>query len=427
MKEKGKETEFYDELETMPRREKEEYLNRKVREQVQYAYEHAPAMRAKLDKAGVKPSDIRTVKDMEKIPITTKDELIDLRKADPPWGGLLGVPPEKLKAVYMSPGPIYDIKSLDKNFSHRTEKALYTGGFRKGDLVVNTWAYHMAPVAHWFDEAIRRIGGTVIPMGVGNTELQVQVLNDLPVTGWMGTSGFLHTVFAKAEEMGYDVSRDFSLRVALAGAEMGGAVMRRMFEAKYGLSTFDLYGTADIGIVAYECNQRSGMHICEEAVIEIVDPTTGKQLGPGEVGHVVITPFDNTYPLIRFGTGDLSSYDDEPCPCGRTSLKLTKILGRIGDAVRTRGMFIHPRQISEVISKFPEISRHQVVVTRPKFRDEVVIKVELADETIDKDKLAAAVLKAFPDVCRVRADRVEFVPKGTIPEGAKGIVDERVY
>jgi len=427
---KGKESEFYNELETMPRQEKEEYYNHKLQEQVKYAYEHAPAMKAKLDKAGVKPSDIRTIKDMEKIPVTSKDELIDLRKVDPPWGGLLGVPPEKLTAVYMSPGPIYDIQSLDENFYHRVAKGLYAQGFRKGDMAVCTWSYHMVPLGHWFNEAFRRMGIIAIPMGVGNTELQVQVLHDLPVTGWVGTTGFLTTILTKAEEMGYDPKRDFSLRLAQAGGEMGGAVMRKRFEEKYGLVTFDMYGTADVGQVAYECKQKSGMHITEEAFVEIIDPTTGKQLGPGEVGQVIITPFDNTYPLIRFGTGDLSSCDDEPCPCGRTSLKLTKILGRVGDAVRTRGMFIHPKQVGEVISKFPEISKHQAVVTRPKFRDDVVLKVELADETLDKDKkdeLAAAVLKLFPDVCRVRADRVEFVPKGTIPEGAKGIVDERTY
>jgi phenylacetate-CoA ligase len=327
----------------------------------------------------------------------------------------------------MSPGPIYDIQSLDENFYRRVEEALYGGGFRPGDIVVNTWSYHMVPAGHWLDKAIRRLGATVIPMGVGNTELQVQVLHDMKVTGWLGSTGFLATILTKAEEMGYDVRRDFALRVVSAGGEMGGGPMRKMFEEKYGLTTSDAYATADVGFIAYECNQRSGMHLCEELVVEIVDSNTGKQVGPGEVGQVVVTPFDNTYPLIRFGTGDLSAYIDEPCPCGRTSLRLVRIMGRVGDAVRTRGMFIHPRQISEVVSKFPEISRHQAVVTRPGTRDHLVLKVELADETIDKDKLTGAVGKTFQDVCRIRLDEVEFVPKGTIPEGAKGIVDERVY
>jgi len=427
MKQQIKSGEFYDELEGMPRREREEYYNRRLQLQVKYAYENAPAMRAKLDEAGVTPSDIHTIKDMERIPITTKDQLIDLRKANPPWGGLLGVSPERLKKVFMSPGPIYDAGSISDDFYRRWAKAYHAGGFRKGDLVVNTWSYHMVPAGHWMEEGLHRLGCTVIPMGVGNTELQVQVLHDMKVTGWIGTAGFFMTIVNKAEELGYDVRRDFALRVVAAGLEMAGGPMRRLFEEKYGLITCDQYGTADVGAVAYECSQRSGMHICEEVLVEIVDPSTGKQLAPDEVGEVVVTPFDETYPLIRFGTGDLSSYVDELCPCGRTSLKLTRIMGRVGDAVRTRGMFIHPRQVSEVASKFPEISRYQAVVTRPQFRDELVVKIELADETIDREKLTAAFGKNFQDVCRLRVDRFEFVPKGTIPEGAKAIVDERVY
>jgi phenylacetate-CoA ligase len=411
----------------MARGEREEYQNRGLQQQVKYAYENAPAMKAKLDKAGITQSDIRTTKDLERIPITSKDQLIDLRKANPPWGGLLGVPPERLKQVFMSPGPIYDPGRMSEDFYRRWAKAYHAGGFRKGDLVVNTWSYHMVPAGHMMQEGMYLLGCTVIPMGVGNTELQVQVLRDTKATGWVGTAGFFMTIVNKAEELGYDVRRDFALRVAAAGLEMAGGPMRRLFKEKYGLITCDQYGTADVGALAYECSQTSGMHICDDVVLEIVDPTTGKQLGPGEVGEVVVTPFDETYPLIRFGTGDLSSYIDEPCPCGRTSLRLTRIMGRVGDAVRTRGMFIHPRQISEVASKFPEISRYQAVVTRPQFRDELVIKIELANENINREKLTEEFGKKFQDVCRLRLDRFEFVPKGTIPEGAKGIVDQRTY
>jgi phenylacetate-CoA ligase len=411
----------------MPREEREEYLNRKLQQQIQYAYDHAPAMRDKLDKAGVKPSDIRAIKDMERIPITTKDELIDLRRKNPPFGGLIAMPLEKLTRVYMSPGPIYDAHSLDDNFWFRVEETIFGMGFRKGDIATNTLSYHMVPAGLWVDEALRRMGITVIPMGTGNTDLQIQVMHDMRVTGWLGMSGFLMRILTKAEEEGYDIKRDFALRVALAGAEMGSAPMRKIFEEKYGIYTADLYATADVGVLAYECSQKAGMHFCEEVVMEIVDPNTGKQLGPGEVGQVVVTPFDNTYPLIRFGTGDLSSYIDEPCPCGRTSFKITKIMGRVGEAVRTRGMFIHPRQIAEVAARFPEVCRYQAVVTRPQFRDELVLRIELADEGIDREKLTALLGKVFPEVCRLSVDRFEFVEKGTIPEDARGIVDQRTY
>jgi len=163
------ESEYYDELEVMSRQEREEYYNRKLQEQVKYAYDHARDMRAKLDSVGIRPSDIRTGKDMEKIPITPKDELVSLRQANPPFGGLLGVPPEKLEIIFMSPGPIYDVQSLDDSFNRRFQRSFYATGFRPGDLVVNCLAYHMVPSRHWVEEALRSFGATVIPMGVGNT------------------------------------------------------------------------------------------------------------------------------------------------------------------------------------------------------------------------------------------------------------------
>ncbi|MFH0914225.1 MAG: phenylacetate--CoA ligase family protein [Chloroflexota bacterium] len=418
---------YFDQLETRSRQEREDYLNRRLREQVSYAYENAPAMKAKLDQAGVRPSDIRTIKDLEKLPITSKGDLIRLRKESPPWGGLLGVPPYKLPRVFMSPGPIYDTQSLSDDFYRRFQRGFYCIGFRQGDLVVNTWNYHMVPSGHWVDESLRRLGCTVIPMGVGNTELQVQVLKDMKVAGWAGGSSFLMSIYNKAEELGYNPRRDFSLRVAWAGGEMGGGPIRKTLEEKYGLITGDMYPTADVGLISYECSEKSGMHICEETVVEISDPTTGKQLGAGEVGEVVVTPFDNTYPLIRFGTGDLSSLIEEPCPCGRTSLKLTRLLGRVGDIIRVRGIFLYPGQMREVTAKCPEIVRYQAVVTRPQFKDELVLKVELNTEAVDKDALATAIRDNFQNVCRLKIDRLEFVCKGTIPDGAKAIVDERVY
>jgi len=422
------ESEYYDELEVMSRQEREEYYNRKLQEQVKYAYDHARDMRAKLDSVGIRPSDIRTGKDMEKIPITPKDQLISLRQANPPFGGLLGVPPEKLGIIFMSPGPIYDVQSLDDSFNRRFQRSFYATGFRPGDLVVNCLSYHMVPSGHWVEQALTSFGATVIPMGVGNTELQVQVLQDMQATGWIGFCSFLMIILNKAEELGYDVRRDFSLRVACPHGEMGGAQMREIYEEKYGIISTDIYPTADVGVVGYECQKKGGLHIPEEIFVEIINPETGKQVGPGEVGEVVVTPLDTTtYPLIRFGTGDLSSYTDEPCPCGRTSLKLSRVLGRVGDAVRARGMFIHPRQTGEVVAKFSEIDRYQVVVTRPQFKDELALKIELTDEAIDKQKLTAEVKKTFQDICRLNVDQVDFVPKGTIPDGAKVIVDERTY
>lgn len=413
------------ELERMAPEERQRYIEEKMREIIAYAYERAPAVKERLDKAGVKPEDIRTVKDLERIPLLRKDDLIALQKANPPFGGYLAVPMDSLERIYQSPGPIYD-PQRKRGFGIG---AGLGPDFGKGQIVMNTWSYHITPAGLGVDQALRNLGFTVVPTGTGNTELQVQIMHDLKVHGFVGTPSFLKTIIDKAEEMGYDFKRDFNLKWAMVGGEMGGEPLRKLFQEKYGIFCLggDSYATADVGTIATGCEKQAGMHITTDAVVEIVDPATGKQLGPGEVGEVVVTPFDEVYPLIRFGTGDLACLIDEPCGCGRTTPRIPKIMGRSGEAVRVRGMFVHPKQTDEVISRFPEISRYQLVVVRPQHRDEMILKVELADESVDKEKLKATLDKSFRDVCKVRFDRVEFVAKGTIAEGAKRIVDERTY
>ena len=413
------------ELERMTPKERQKYLEGRMREIVAYAYERAPAVKERFEKAGVKPGDIRTVKDLEKIPMLRKDDLVALQKANPPFGGYLAVPMDSLERIYQSPGPIYD-PQRKRGFDMGAGMG---PDFGKGQLVMNTWSYHITPAGLGVDQALRNLGFTVVPTGTGNTELQVQIMHDLKVHGFVGTPSFLKIIIDKAEEMGYDFKKDFNLKWAMVGGEMGGEPLRKLFQEKYGIFCMggDSYATADIGTIATGCDKQSGMHITTDAIVEIVDPATGKQLGPGEVGEVVVTPFDEVYPLIRFGTGDLSTFVDEPCGCGRTTPRLPKIMGRSGDAVRVRGMFVHPKQTDEAISRFPEISQYQLVVTRPGHRDEMVLKVELADEAVDKEKLKSALDKNFRDICKVRFDRMEFVAKGTIPEGAKRIVDKRVY
>ncbi|OGN90373.1 MAG: hypothetical protein A2Z70_01560 [Chloroflexi bacterium RBG_13_48_17] len=412
------------ELERMVPKEKQKHLEERMREIIDYAYEKAPAVKERFDKAGIKPKDIRTVKDMEKIPMLRKDDLIALQKESPPFGGYLAVPLDNLERIYQSPGPIFDPQ----------RKRGFGGGgmgpdFGKGQIVMNTWSYHITPAGLGVDQLLRSMGFTVVPMGTGNTELQVQVMRDLKVHGFVGTPSFLKIIIDKAEDMGYDFKKDFNLKWAMVGGEMGGEALRKLFQEKYGILCMggDTYATADVGTVATGCEKQSGMHITADAIVEIVDPATGKQLEPGEIGEIVVTPFDEVYPLIRFGTGDLSMIVEEPCGCGRTTPRLPKIMGRSGEAVRVRGMFVHPKQTDEVIVRFPEIRRYQLVVTRPQNRDEMVLKVELADAAADKEKLKSALDKSFRDTCKVRFDRVEFVAQGIITESGKQIVDERVY
>jgi phenylacetate-CoA ligase len=216
------------------------------------------------------------------------------------------------------------------------------------------------------------------------------------------------------------------LRVACMGGEMGGGPMRKFVEEKYGIYTADIYGTADVGLMAYECKQKTGLHIAEEVIVEVLDPETGMSVAPDGIGELVITPIDQIYPLLRFGTGDLVGWLKEPCPCGDTSLRITRVLGRVGEAVRTRGMLIYPRQLESALAQYTEVARYQAMITRKGYRDAFILKIELLAE-IDKENLTKRLIKTVSEAVRVKLDNVVYVPKGTIPETHKLIVDERVY
>ncbi len=403
----------------------ERILNKKLADIIFYAYRRAPAFKTKMDRVGVKPSEIKTVKDLDKIPVTSQSDMVLLQKENPPFGGFLTAPIEELERIFVSPGPIYEPIRIE-DFAKAAKEALSVFGISKGDRVMNTFSYHMVPAGLWVDQALRLLGATVIPAGIGMTDLQVRVLKDLKVTGYVGTPSFLMTLIKRAEEMGFQFREDFSLRCALCSAEVLPPTMRRTFEEDYGIKVADTYGSALLGILGYECEERSGFHFPKGLLIQIVDPATGNSLGPEEIGEVVVTLFDKTYPLIRFGTGDLSSFTDQPCPCGRISYRLTRIIGRVGDVVKVRGMFIHYQQVEEVIRRFPEISRFQIQISRSGYRDEWTIKIELK-EVADREGLSESLKRWIQESCRLRPDKIEFVPQGTIEEGAKRIVDQRVW
>lgn len=420
-----KESDFYDAaIETMPVDDRERYINEKLQEIVQYAYDNAPAVRRKMDHSGVTPGDISTAKDLPKIPVTRKDDFSELQKLEPPFGGFLAVP--ETKDIFISPGPIYEPEIPDNQY-HAAAKALYAAGFRRGDKVVVTVSFHMVPAGRHFAGAMEKLGITMIPTGVGNTELQIQIIRDLKVTGYAGTPSFLITLIKKAEELGYDFRKDFQIRHALLGAEMLPESLRRTFEQEYGIRAQQIYSTAELLLLGYECGEKSGWHIAEEVFIEIVDYETGVPLSSGEVGEIVVTPFNHIFPLIRYATGDLSSISTEPCPCGRTSPRLAGLLGRAGEAVKARGMFIHPGQVRQVMGEFGQSTNFQVKVRRRQQRDEIIMVLELKDEALDKEKITNDVAKTFQDICRLKLDKVEFVTKGTLPEVRKVIIDERTW
>jgi len=413
-------------LETMPPKKRVEYLNQKLRGVIQYAYKHSVAVKNKLDSVGLKPKDIQTIKDLEKIPITKKTELMELQREHPPFGEFEGVPINELRRIYVSPGPINEPGESEYNELGWVQ-GMYAGGFRSGDIVINTFSYHMVPFAlQMVDNSLHRIGCVVIPTGVGNTEQQVNILKTFKATGFCGTPSFLFNIAEKAEEMGFNLKEDLNLKVGFVAAEMLPESLRSQLEEKFGMIIRQGYGTADIRCLGYECMKKNGMHIPDDKIVEIVDPETGKQLGPGKTGEIVATTFNKVYPLIRFGTGDLSILTETPCPCGRTSPRLIKILGRVDQGTKVKGLFIHPGQADEVASKHPEIEKYQVLVTRSEHKDEMTFRIELKEEISQPEKLKEEIEKSIRDVTKLRSD-VQFVPKGTIPDGAKKIEDQRTW
>lgn len=413
-------------LETMPPKKRLEYLNQKLRGIIQYAYKNSSAFKNKLDSVGLKPRDIQKVKDLEKIPITKKADLVALQKKNPPFGGFEGIPISEMRRIYASPGPIYEPGEMEY-VELGWAQGMYAGGFRPGDIVINTFSYHMVPFAlHMVDNSLYRIGCVVIPTGVGNTEQQVNVLKTFRATGFCGTPSFLLTITEKAEEMGLDLKKDLNLKVGFVAAEMLPESLRSKLEEKLGMTIRQTYGTADIGCLGYECLMKNGMHVPDDKIVEIVDPETGKQLEPGKTGEIVATTFNKIYPFIRFGTGDLSVLTETPCPCGRTSPRLIKILGRVDQVTKVRGLFVHPGQADEVASRHPQIARYQVVVMRKEEKDEMIFRVELKEEIAEPEKLKVEIEKSIRDVMKLRSE-VEFIPKGTTPEGIKKIDDQRTW
>jgi phenylacetate-CoA ligase len=409
------------ELESRPAADRISYLEDRLRQTLAHAYANAPRFRAAMNAAGVAPHEVHRLSDLAKLPITRKDDLPALQAEDPPFGGLAAVPAGSLRRIFLSPGNIFDPQGHERDF-WRFQPALAAAGFRAGDIVLNTFAYHMTPAGFMFDGALRALGCVVVPTGPGQTELQVRIASDLGATGYVGTPSFLYTILEKAAEL----RSPLQIAVAYVTAEMLAESLRHELETAYGIRVLQGYGTADLGMLAYECPEKNGMHLHPEVIVEVLDLATREPVAPGHPGEVVATIFDRTYPLVRLATGDLSTFlEERPCPCGRTAPRLAGILGRVGDAVKVKGMFVRGSQMDEVVKGFPEVVRLQAVVTRSAHQDHLRYLVELAAEAPAAgltDRIAAALREHL----KVRGD-VEVVPPGTIPAGAKKIDDRRVW
>ncbi|MHB8666554.1 MAG: phenylacetate--CoA ligase family protein [Burkholderiales bacterium] len=414
-------TEYYDSLETRDPAARERALLAALPAQIAHAKGHAPGFARIL--ADVEPQSVCTRAALARLPLTRKSDLGDLQRKAPPLGGLNATPLSKLAKIFVSPGPIYEPEGTGADW-WRTARALFAAGFRAGDLVINTFAYHFTPAGSMLESGARAIGCTVVPSGIGQTEMQVAAITDLRVNAFIGTPSFLKMIVDKADELKADLG---SLRTAMVGGEYLPPALRKSLGER-GIRVIQSYATADLGLLAYESvlpdgSLTEGMILDEGLLLEIVRPGTGDPVAPGEVGEVVITTFNPDYPLVRFGTGDLSAVLPGASPCGRTNVRIKGWMGRADQTTKVRGMFVTPKQVGEILRRHPEVLKARLVVAGATGNDSMTLRCESANADAG---LKAALVASIRDVTKLRGD-IEFVAAGGLPNDGKVIDDTRKY
>ncbi len=405
---------FYDRLETRDPEQRQAEQFAELRGLIALAKDKAPYWRRTFE--GIEPGDIDSRAALASLPVTRKSDLMEVQAADPPFGGMTTVPAGAFRRVFRSPGPICEPMGTKPDW-FRGARSLYAAGFRKGDVVHNTFSYHFTPGAFMMESGAEALGCTVFPGGVGQTEQQVEAIRHFGAVGFMGTPDFLKIVLDKAEEMGTALP---SLTKALVG---GGALfpsLRAEIRGK-GVDVMQNYGTADVGLIAYETPVLEGMVLDEGVVVEIVRPGSGDPVPDGEVGEVVVTTLNDDYPLFRFATGDMSAVDAGGSSCGRTNTRIKGWMGRADQTAKVRGMFIRPEQVNRVLARHPEIARLRLVVGSENNLDTATLMVEAS---IRDNAFLETVAESFRSECKMRG-RIEFAD--SLPNDGKVIDDRRNY
>jgi len=415
---------YYDSLETRPAEAREGALMARLPGLVEHAVARARGWARLL--AGVDPRAISSRKALAQLPVLRKGDLKALQEADPPFGGLTTVEPGALGRLFMSPGPILDPEGA-RDDPWRTTRALHAAGIRPGHVVQNCFGYHMTPGAWMVDGAARRLGCAVIPAGTGQTEQQIELIRRFRPDAYVGTPSFLRIIVERAQELSLDIS---TLKRALLAAEALPSSLRSWFQQQGIETVLQWYGTADVGLIAYESSAMEGMILDEELILEIVRPGTGEPVRDGEVGEVVVTSFNPEYPLIRFGTGDLSAVLPGISPCGRTNVRIRGWLGRADQTTKVRGMFVHPAQVAEIVRRVPEAGRARLVVEGEMANDRMTLKCEVDAAALASSggaqALAARLADAVREVTRLRGE-VELLEPASLPNDGKVIEDARKY
>jgi phenylacetate-CoA ligase len=414
-------SEHYDGLEIRDPGERERDLLARLAKQIAHAKAHAPGFGRILK--DVDPGEVGSRAALARLPVTRKSDLKGLQAEAPPLGGLNATPVGKLAKLFVSPGPICEPEGHGRDW-WRTGRALYAAGFRSGDLVTNTFAYHFTPAGSMMESAALACGCTVLPAGVGQTELQVATIASLRVDGYIGTPSFLKLIVEKADELKADIG---CLKKAMVGAEYLPPALRNTLGER-GLGVLQCYATADLGLLAYESRGPDGkvcegMIVDEGILLEIVRPGTGDPVADGEVGEVVVTSFNPDYPLIRFATGDLSAVLAGRSPCGRTNVRIKGWMGRADQTTKVKGMFVHPSQVAEVVKRHAEVKRARLIVDTADGQDRMTLHCEVDGTPAG---LAKKIVAAIRDVTKLRGEVVLRLP-GELPNDGRVIEDARKY
>ncbi|MEI8197121.1 MAG: AMP-binding protein [Phycisphaerae bacterium] len=411
--------------------EREAALMAALPAQVAHAKQSSSAIAALL--ADVDPRGVCNRVELARLPVIRKSELHGLQQeaharidngmsGGDVFGGFSALSfGAAMPRVFASPGPIYEPEGTARDY-WRMARAIYAAGFRPGELIHNCFSYHFVPAGSMMETGAHAIGCTVFAGGTGQTEQQVQAMRTLRPAGYIGTPSFLKIILEKALEMGVTLP---TVKKAMFGGEAYPPSLRDWFLGQ-GIAGYQCYATADLGLIAYETEAREGLVLDEEVIVEIVRPGTGDPVAAGEVGEVVVTSLNPDYPLIRFGTGDLSAVLPGICPSGRTNTRIKGWMGRADQTTKVRGMFVHPQQVQEIVKRFPEIARARLVVSGEMANDAMTLQVETGHGAADSEGLALRIRDAIRDVTKLRGN-VAFVGPSTLPNDGKVIEDARSY
>jgi phenylacetate-CoA ligase len=410
-------SEYYDSLETRDPQDRERSLMAALPGHIAHAKRNASGWARIL--ADVDAAAVANRSALASLPVTRKSDLAALQKADRPFGGLNATPVSTLGKVFVSPGPTYDPEGRGRDW-WRGARALFAAGFRSGDLALNTFAYHFTPAGSMLESGALALGCTVVPSGTGQTEMQIATIADLRANAFIGTPTFLKLLVEKADELKTDIG---SLKKAAVGAEYLPPALRAAMGER-GIRVLQSYASADLGLIAYESEALEGMILDEGVILEIVRPGTGDPVPEGEVGEVVITTLNPDYPLIRFGTGDLSAVLPGRSPCGRTNVRIRGWMGRADQTTKVRGMFVHPSQVAEVVKRHAEVLKARLVVDNPGGNDRMTLHCEVRGAP--PAALAQAIAENIRSVTKLRGE-VAFAKPGDLPNDGKVIEDAKKY